>query len=100
MVARSDFPSLGFSRVNLAQFTRSLSLRHFLKDFFLLLEIVTKDIIYHKRDDVTNRRRSVVSSRPVLAGVGVNGLTDYYRGLQRSALSNFAVALVLHCYAL
>ena len=55
MVARPDFPLIllvkliGFSRVNLAQVRRSLSFGHFLKDFFLLLELVMKDIFYQKK---------------------------------------------------
>ena len=80
VVARPNFPQLcqsnliGFLHVNLAQFTRSLSFGHFLKDFFHLLELVMKNI-FIKRNDVTNGRRSMVRSWPVLSGVGVNGLT-------------------------
>ena len=57
VVARPEFPSIcksnliGFLHVNLAQFMRSLSFGHFLKDFFLLLESVMKEIIYRKRNE-------------------------------------------------
>ena len=50
-------------------FARALSFGHFLKDFFLLFELGTKDnfnII--ERDEVTNGRRTVVPSRVVSSG--------------------------------
>ena len=40
---------IGFSHVNLAQFTGSLLFGHFLKNFFFLLKLVMKNIFYRKR---------------------------------------------------
>ena len=68
VVGRPDFPLCqsnltGFSGITLAQFTRSLSFGHFLKDFFLLHQLVIKDIFSHEvHVDVTNGRRAVVPS--------------------------------------
>ena len=53
VVGKPDFPQIlpanliGFLHVNLAQFTRTLSFGYFVKDFFLLLELITKDIFHH-----------------------------------------------------
>ena len=55
LVERPDFPLIlpvksdRFLHVSLAQFMRSLSFGHFLKAFFLLRELVLKDIFYHKK---------------------------------------------------
>ena len=40
---------IGFSHVKLVEFTTALPLGHFFKDFFLLLELHTKDSFCHKK---------------------------------------------------
>ena len=78
-IARPDFPSILPVKSDRFFACKSVPIHeispsHVLKDFFLLLNLVMKDTFIIKSDDVTNGRRSMVSSRLLLASVEVSGL--------------------------
>ena len=78
---------IGFTHVNLAQFTRSISFGHILKDFFLLLELVTKDIFYHTKGMKSqNGRRSVALSWEVSGHLRCKWVKQLQRSLEKNQL--------------